>query len=64
MNKLQVTGNWKVIKGKLKERFAVLTDNDLLYFKGKEDELIGRIQRKLGKTKEEITELIRTLEKY
>lgn len=64
MNKLEVTGNWNVIKGKLKERFAILTDNDLLYFKGKEDELIGRIQRKLGKTKEEITELIRTLEKY
>jgi uncharacterized protein YjbJ (UPF0337 family) len=64
MNKLELTGNWNVIKGKLKERFAILTDNDLLYFKGKEDELIGRIQRKLGKTKEEITELIRTLEKY
>jgi uncharacterized protein YjbJ (UPF0337 family) len=64
MNKLEITGNWNVIKGKLKERFAILTDNDLLYFKGKEDELIGRIQRKLGKTKEEITGIIKTLEKY
>ena len=64
MNKLELIGNWNVVKGKLKERFATLTDNDLLYFKGKEDELIGRIQRKRGKTKEEITELIRTLEKY
>lgn len=64
MNKLEITGNWHVVKGKLKERFGVLTDNDLLYFKGKEEELIGRIQRKLGKTKEEIAELIRTLEKY
>jgi uncharacterized protein YjbJ (UPF0337 family) len=64
MNKLEITGNWNIIKGKLKERFAVLTDNDLLYFKGKEDELIGRLQRKLGRTKQEILELIGTLEKY
>lgn len=64
MNKLEIKGNWNIIKGKLMERFAVLTDNDLLYFKGKEDELIGRIQRKLGKTKHEILELINTLEKY
>lgn len=64
MNKLEITGNWNIVKGKLKERFAMLTDNDLLYFKGKEDELIGRLQRKLGKTKQEILELIRTLEKY
>jgi uncharacterized protein YjbJ (UPF0337 family) len=64
MNKLELTGNWNVVKGKLKERFAILTDNDLLYLKGNEDELIGRLQRKLGKTKQEIRELIRTLEKY
>ncbi len=58
MNKLELFGNWNIIKGKLKERFAVLTDNDLLYIKGKEEELLGRIQRKLGKTKRELMELI------
>ncbi len=58
MNKLELFGNWNIIKGKLKERFAVLTDNDLLYIKGKEEELLGRIQRKLGKTKRELMELM------
>jgi uncharacterized protein YjbJ (UPF0337 family) len=58
MNKLELFGNWNIIKGKLKERFGVLTDNDLLYIKGKEEELLGRIQRRLGKTKRELLELI------
>lgn len=58
MNKLELEGNWNVVKGKLKEQFACLTDNDLLYIKGKEQELIGRIQRRVGKTKREIHKLL------
>ncbi|HEY1017757.1 MAG TPA: CsbD family protein [Sediminibacterium sp.] len=47
-------GNWNEIKGKLKQKYATLTDNDLLLIEGKQDELLGRLQIKLGKTKEEI----------
>jgi len=57
-NLTQVDGNWKVTKGRLKQRFAMLTDDDLLLVEGKQDELIGRLQVKLGKTKEEIRRLI------
>ncbi len=51
---LQVKGNWNQIKGKIKQQYAHLTDDDLLYEEGKEDELYGRIQKKTGKTKEEV----------
>jgi len=51
-------GNWNEIKGKLKQKFATLTDNDLLLIEGKQDELLGRLQIKLGKTKEEIHAII------
>ncbi len=51
---LQVKGNWNQLKGKIKQQYANLTDDDLLYEEGKEDELYGRIQKKTGKTKEEI----------
>jgi uncharacterized protein YjbJ (UPF0337 family) len=54
MNKLTIEGNWNEIKGKLKQKYGDLTDNDLAFAKGKEDELYGRLQKKLGKTKEEI----------
>jgi len=54
MNKLTIEGNWNEIKGKLKQKYADLTDNDLTFAKGKEDELYGRLQQKLGKTKDEI----------
>ena len=50
----KIKGNWNVIKGKLKEEYAELTDNDLVYEEGKEDQLLGRIQKKTGKTKEQI----------
>mgnify|MGYP000636463840 CR=1 FL=1 len=50
----KVKGNWNIIKGKLKEEYAELTDDDLLYQEGQEDELLGRIQKKTGKTKEEV----------
>lgn len=51
---LKVKGNWNELKGKIKQQYADLTDDDLLYAEGKEDELLGRIQQKTGKTKEEI----------
>lgn len=51
-------GNWNQIKGKLKEEYAQLTDDDLLYHDGKEDQLLGRIQEKTGKTKQEIKNFI------
>ena len=58
---IKIKGDWNVLKGKLKQQFANLTDNDLLYIEGKEVELIGRIQQKIGKTKQEIIDLIRRL---
>ena len=57
-NITELNGNWNEIKGKLKQKFSALTDNDLLLVEGKKDELIGRLQIKLGKTKEEIRLLI------
>ncbi|MDO5510470.1 MAG: CsbD family protein [Weeksellaceae bacterium] len=50
----QVKGNWNQAKGKLKQQWADLTDDDLLYTEGKEDEVMGRIQEKTGETKENI----------
>ena len=58
MNTLQMKGNWNVVKGKLKQKFASLTDDDLRYVEGKEDELIGRIQKRTGKTKEQVEALV------
>jgi uncharacterized protein YjbJ (UPF0337 family) len=54
MNTLQAKGNWNIAKGKLKQKFANLTDDDLRFEDGKEDELIGRIQKRTGQTKEAI----------
>lgn len=60
-NKTELDGNWNEIKGKLKQKFAMLTDNDVLLVEGKHDEMLGRLQIKLGKTKEEIKKLIAEL---
>jgi len=54
MNKLQIKGSWNEMKGKLKQKYANLTNDDLTYVEGKEDELYGRLQKSLGKTKEQI----------
>ena len=51
MNPIEIKGNWNEQKGKLKQRFAMLTDNDLLFLEGKKEEMLGRLQVKLGKTK-------------
>lgn len=61
MNSLQLKGKWNEVKGKLKQQYADLTDDDLLYAEGKEDELYGRLQKKLGKSKEEVEKLINDL---
>jgi uncharacterized protein YjbJ (UPF0337 family) len=58
MNKLQIKGNWNEMKGKLKQKFADLTDDDLTFAEGKEDEMLGRLQQRLGKSEEEIRRAI------
>lgn len=57
MNTTELKGNWHEMKGKLKKEFADLTDNDLLYVEGQEEELYGRLQTKLGKSKDELRKL-------
>jgi uncharacterized protein YjbJ (UPF0337 family) len=52
--KLKTKGSWNEVKGKMKQEYADLTDDDLRYEEGKDDELLGRLQQKLGKTKDEI----------
>jgi uncharacterized protein YjbJ (UPF0337 family) len=58
MNTLQLKGDWNIVKGKLKQKFAQLTDDDLQYIRGKEDELIGRIQKRTGQAKEEVEKAV------
>jgi len=61
MNTLSMKGNWKEVAGNLKQQFANLTDDDLLFKEGKEEELLGRLEKKLGKTKEDLRKLIAKL---
>ena len=61
MNTTELKGSWNEQKGKLKQRFAVLTDNDLLFTEGKKDEMLGNLQLKLGKTKQELQDIIKAL---
>jgi uncharacterized protein YjbJ (UPF0337 family) len=61
MNKTEVKGNWNEQKGKLKQKFAILTDNDLMFEEGKKEEMFGRLQIKLGKTKEELHKIIASI---
>ncbi|MFN0157610.1 MAG: CsbD family protein [Bacteroidota bacterium] len=61
MNTLIIKGNWNEISGKLKQQFANLTDDDLLLKEGKEEELMGKLQQKLGTTKEGLRDLISKL---
>lgn len=60
-NLTELKGNWNEQKGKLKQKFALLTDSDVLLVKGKQDEMLGRLQIKLGKTKGEIQKIIAEL---
>ena len=61
MNSTEIKGNWNELKGKLKQKYADLTEDDLMYAEGKEDEIYGRLQQKLGKTKEEVQQIISDL---
>lgn len=61
MNATEVKGNWNEQKGKLKQKFAILTDNDLMFEEGQKDEMYGNLQIKLGKTKDELHKLIAAL---
>jgi uncharacterized protein YjbJ (UPF0337 family) len=61
MNTTEIKGNWNEQKGKLKQKFANLTDNDLMFAEGKKDEMLGRLQIKLGKSKEELREILSSL---
>lgn len=58
MNTTEAKGNWNEQKGKLKQKFAILTDNDLMYDEGKRDEMLGKLQITLGKTKEELDKIL------
>lgn len=61
MNTLNIKGTWNELAGKLKQQFGDLTDDDLLFKEGKEEELLGRLQNKLGKTKDEIRQMIKDM---
>lgn len=61
MNSTEVKGNWNELKGKLKQKFAELTDNDLMFQEGKKEEMLGKLQTKLCKTKEEIEKIFSEL---
>jgi uncharacterized protein YjbJ (UPF0337 family) len=58
MNATEAKGNWNEQKGKLKQQFAKLTDDDLMFEEGKKDEMLGKLQIKLGKTKEELQKIM------
>lgn len=59
--KLEIKGNWNELKGKLKQKYGQLTDDDLTFAEGKEDELLGRLQKRLGENKEDIRRTIESL---
>ena len=61
METTELKGNWNEQKGKLKQKFAWLTDNDMLFENGKKEEMLGRLQIKLGKTKEDLHKIIAAL---
>ena len=59
MNTLEIRGDWNIAKGKLKQKWAQLTDDDLRYADGKQEELIGRIQKRTGETREAVEQAIK-----
>lgn len=61
MDKLEFKGKWNEWKGKIKQEYADWTEDDLKYEEGQEDELIGRLQQKLGKTKDDVISWLRSL---
>jgi uncharacterized protein YjbJ (UPF0337 family) len=61
MNSTKVKGTWNERKGKLKQKFAILTDNDLMYDEGRKEEMFGKLQIILGKSKEELQKIFLSL---
>jgi len=61
MDKLEIKGNWNTWKGKIKQAYGDLSDDDLVYEEGKEDELLGRLQKKTGRTKDELVKWLKSL---
>jgi uncharacterized protein YjbJ (UPF0337 family) len=59
MNKLEIKGDWNIAKGKLKQKWAKLTNDDLQYVKGKEEELVGRIQKRTGESRDAVERTLR-----
>ncbi|MCF6407995.1 CsbD family protein [Chitinophaga filiformis] len=60
MDTLEIKGKWNEVKGKIKQQYAELTDDDLLYEEGQEDRLIGNLQQKLGKTRDEVIKILKS----
>lgn len=63
MDSLDLKGKWNILKGKVKQQYADLTDDDLMYVEGKENELYGRLQEKTGKTREEVNTWLQDLDR-
>jgi uncharacterized protein YjbJ (UPF0337 family) len=61
MTTLEIKGDWNITKGKLKQKWAALTDDDLQYAEGKQDELVGRIQKRTGETRAAVEKVITEL---
>lgn len=61
MTNFRLKGEWNEVKGKIKQAYGELTDDDLIYVEGQHDELLGRLQKKLGKTNEEVRRFIESL---
>jgi len=61
MDRLELKGNWNELKGKVKQAHGDFTDDDLRYEEGKDDELLGRLQQKLGKTREQVVDWLKSL---
>ena len=61
MNKLEIKGDWNIAKGKLKQKWASLTEDDLQYDEGKQEELLGRIQKRTGETREAVEKVIKDI---
>ncbi len=59
MNTLEIKGDWNITKGKLKQKWAKLTDNDLTYIDGQQQELVGRIQKRTGETREAVEKALK-----
>ena len=59
MNKLEIKGDWNITRGKLRQKWAQLTDDDLTYAEGKQEELLGRIQKRTGETREAIEKAVK-----